>query len=71
MFIGAPGVFNWKGTTLIYRDKTVNYDIPVANKYRVASSSEEDPVEVLNDVNIANARISGDLLAFGLFGEYL
>ncbi|XP_044746245.1 integrin alpha-PS3-like [Coccinella septempunctata] len=68
MYIGAPGVFNWKGTTMIYRDRQFKDESPVANKYRLFNGLEEDPAEVLNDVNIANARLSGSLFAFGLFG---
>ncbi|KAL3286144.1 hypothetical protein HHI36_000656 [Cryptolaemus montrouzieri] len=69
LLIGAPGVYNWKGTSIRYKDIVVNDFNPVASRYSTFDRQEKiNDDEIFQRANVANARTTTETLAFGLFG---
>ncbi|XP_031332931.1 integrin alpha-PS3-like isoform X1 [Photinus pyralis] len=69
LLLGAPGVYNWDGTTLLYRDGPDS--APVASKLQILPNTftkREIGYSDFSDLNIANAMTTTQTAAFGLFG---
>lgn len=63
LLIGAPGVYNWKGIPLIYRD--CEYEEPQSSKLIHARSTTLK----FSDLNIGNAAETIEVGAFGYLGN--
>ncbi|KAK5648902.1 hypothetical protein RI129_003794 [Pyrocoelia pectoralis] len=69
LVLGAPGVYNWDGTTLLYRDGPDS--APVASKLQMLPSGftkRDISYSDFSDLNIANAMTTTQTASFGLFG---
>ncbi|KAF5292281.1 hypothetical protein FQA39_LY03315 [Lamprigera yunnana] len=68
LVLGAPGVYNWDGTTLVFKDAPDT--IPLASKLQAQSRHKKREVGYteLADLNIANAITTTKIGAFSLFG---
>lgn len=70
MFIGAPGVYNWKGTTMVYKDAKNNISPSKYTQYSKEQTLDEDAAAIFNHFDIANPTATKDINVFSYYGEY-
>lgn len=68
MFIGAPGVYNWKGTTMVYKDAKNNISPSKYTQYSKQQILDEDPAAIFNHFDIADPTATKDINVFSYYG---
>ncbi|XP_044263954.1 integrin alpha-PS3-like isoform X2 [Tribolium madens] len=65
LVLGAPGVFNWDGTSILYKDS--DHQSPVASRLQNKKQRYAD-IDEFSTLNVANAMLTSQTVAYDLLG---